>query len=219
MKSIIFWIVYKKKYIKSTSSNNTRKTMPKKQQDAMIKLNDQNKSSLLSFFQRPTIIQKVLVNHINNRNQDFPDPITSTLILMVSSPMQIEFCELGIVLFKTNNLPVLPYTLLNEEESKFIKDVLSEIDNSMLTETYYGCGKFSVQLNIGRGVYLPKKSVLLAFVRVMQKQKDFKEICILQRLSDIIIQRFLSTISVHPDDISEVMEKIWGPEQNKQHIV
>lgn len=159
------------------------------------------------------------MNHINNRNQEFPDPITSTLILMVSSPMQIEFCEMGVLLFKTNNLPVLPYSSLDEEESEFLRGVLDRIDSSSLQETYYGCGKFSVQLHVGRGIYLQKKAVLLAFVQVMQKQRDFKEICILQRLSDIIIQRFLSTISVHPDDIAQVMEKIWGSERNRQHMV
>lgn len=193
-----------------------RHQMPKQLSLKTKEGNDLNKNSLLSFFQSPKILQKVIVNHINNRNQDFPDPITSTLILMVSSPMQIEFCEMGVMLFKTNNLPVLPYSSLNDEEGVFLRNILDQIDNSSLTETYYGCGKFSVQFNMGRGIYLPKKCVLLAFVNVMQKQKDFKEICILQRLSDIIIQRFLSTISVHPDEIAEVMEKIWG---SAQHVV
>jgi hypothetical protein len=179
---------------------------------------DKIKGDLVSFFQKSCIIEKIIVNNINNRVQDFPDPVTSTLILMASSPMQIMFCENGILLFKTSNLPVLPYTSLNRSEREFLRNILEHVDNAWLTETYYGCGKFAVQVNVGSGNYMPKKGLLLAFVDVMQKQKDFKEICVLQRLSDIILQRFLSNISVHSDDISLVMEKIWGSSQ-KMHIV
>lgn len=150
--------------------------------------------------------------------QEFPDPITSTLILMASSPIQIVFCEAGILLFKNSNLPVLPYTSLGEKEKEFLQEILSGIDNSQLHETYHGCGKFSVQINIGGGNYISKPSLLLAFVDVMSKQRGFKEQCILQRLSDIIIQRFLSNISVHSDDITLVMERIWGATQ-RHHVL
>lgn len=185
--------------------------------DAIV-LHDKKKRDLLDFFQNSNIMQKVIVNHINNRIQDFPDPITSTLILMVSSPMQIVFCEMGILLFKTSNLPVLPYSALNTEEKGFLKNIIEQIDTSFLTETYYGCGKFSVQISVGAGNYLPKSALLLAFIQVMEKQNEFKEKCILKRLSDIIVQRFLSNISVHPDDIALVMEQIWGADQ-KIHLV
>lgn len=179
---------------------------------------DRVKKDLTLFFKRSCILQKIIVNNINNRVQDFPDPITSTLILMASSPMQFVFCENGILLFKTSNLPVLPYTSLNDEEREFLRNILEQVDTAHLVETYYGCGKFAVQMHVGTGNYVEKKGLLLAFVEVMQKQKDFKEASVLQRLSDIILQRFLSNISVHSDDITLVIEKIWGSTQ-RMHIV
>ena len=175
------------------------------------------RKELIQFFQAPSMIQKIMVNHINNRVQEFPDPITSTLILMVSSPIQVVFCEEGVLLFKTSNLPVLPYNVLSDAEKRFLRDKLSGLDNALLHETYHGCGKFSVQINVGGGIYMPKTCLLLAFVDVMSKQKGFKEKSILQRLSDIIIQRFLSNISVHSDDITVVMEKIWG--SSERHLL
>jgi hypothetical protein len=179
---------------------------------------DRVKKDLTLFFKRSCILQKIIVNNINNRVQDFPDPITSTLILMASSPMQFVFCENGILLFKTSNLPVLPYASLNDEEREFLRNILEQVDTAHLVETYYGCGKFAVQMQVGTGNYVEKKGLLLAFVEVMQKQKDFKEASVLQRLSDIILQRFLSNISVHSDDIALVIEKIWGSAQ-RMHIV
>jgi hypothetical protein len=177
------------------------------------------RKDFLNFFQSPHIIQKIIVNHINNRSQDFPDPITSTLVLMVSSPMQVVFCEGGVLLFKTSNLPVLPYNLLTKKERNVLRKMMDEIDSAFLQETYHGCGKFSVQINMGTGNYLPKKTLLLAFVDVMRRQKEFKEKCIIQRLSDIIVQRFLSNISVQSDDIALVMQSIWGISSQKIHVV
>ena len=179
---------------------------------------DKIKDEFLSFFQTSSFVQKIIVNHINNRVQDFPDPITNTLVLMVSSPMQVVFCEVGILLFKTSNLPVLPYSTLSIKERKYLETMMAEIDSTFLQETYHGCGKFSVQINIGMGNYIPKQTLLLAFVDVMRKQKEFKEECILQRLSDIIVQRFLSNVSVQSDDIAIVMQSIWGPSQ-KIHLM
>lgn len=173
----------------------------------------------LTFFQSPHIIQKIIVNHINNRSQDFPDPITSTLVLMVSSPMQVVFCEGGVLLFKTSNLPVLPFSILTKKERYTLRKMMDDLDNSFLQETYHGCGKFSVQINMGVGNYIPKQALLLAFVDVMRKQREFKEKCIIQRLSDIIVQRFLSNISVQSDDIALVMQSIWGGSSQKIHVV
>ena len=186
--------------------------------DASKKIQHKKESvrkELISFFQSPNIIQKVIVNHINNRVQDFPDPITSTLIAMVNSPMQVTFCESGILIFKTSNLPVLPYDVLNNEERETISGLLEGLDNTLITETYHGCGKFSVQINVWGGHYMPKSIILMSFVDVMLKQKEFKDISIQQRLSDIILQRFLSNVSVHSDDIAMIMDKIWGSEPRK----
>jgi hypothetical protein len=170
------------------------------------------RKEFLAFFQSSNIIKKVIVNHINNRVQEFPDPITSTLIAMVNSPMQVTFCESGILIFKTSNLPVLPYDILSNEDRKKISELLIGMDNSLLSETYHGCGKFSVQISMGSGHYMPKQAVLSAFVDVMLNQKELNDRRIQQRLTDIILQRFLSNVSVHSDDINVIMRKIWDTE-------
>jgi hypothetical protein len=170
------------------------------------------RTEFLAFFQSPSIVRKVIVNHINNRVQEFPDPITSTLIAIVNSPMQVTFCESGILIFKTSNLPMLPYDILSKDDKTIISDLLMGMDNSLLTETYHGCGKFSVQVSMGGGHYMPKKLLLEAFVDLMLQQREINDKRIQQRLTDIILQRFLSNVTVHSDDIKAIMEKIWQTE-------
>ena len=59
-----------------------------------------------------TFLRRVLVHSVNNRVQDFADPLTSTLILMANSPLQLVFCEAGVLLFKNPALQVFPFDKL-----------------------------------------------------------------------------------------------------------
>ena len=176
-----------------------------------------NKAHLVQFLLQRHLLRQIITNHINNRVQEFSDPITSTLILMATSPLQIVFCDEGLVLFKTTHLPIFPYSMLKAEDRKFLLDLLHGLEEAQTQESYHGCGKFSVQVYRGNYGFLPKKDLLLAFVDIMMHQIDFKDKTILQRLSDIIIQRFLSAISVHSDDIAVVMDSIWGTSSLPHH--
>jgi hypothetical protein len=49
-------------------------------------------------------------------------------------------------------------------------------------------------------------------VEIILHQKEIRDRVILQRLGDIIIQRFLSSVSVHADDIGAIMDSIWAPD-------
>ena len=168
------------------------------------------KSQMIQFLLQEHFLKQVIVNHINNRMQDFADPITSTLILMATSPVQVVFCEEGFFIFKTTNLPLFPYSLLEIKDKQFLLNMVESTEDVQSIETYHGCGKFSVQISKGHYGFLPKKELLLAFVDIMLHQNEIKDQNILQRLGYIIVQRFLSSVSMHSDDISEVMEKIWG---------
>ena len=170
-----------------------------------------HKAQITSFLLQTHLLKRVIVNHINNRTQEFSDPITSTLILMATTPMQMIFCEEGLLLFKTTNLPIFPYSALQTEDKQFLLQIMQETEDRALSETYHGCGKYSVQMHKGHYGYVPKRNLLLAFVEIMLDQDGIKDRDILQRLCDIIIQRFLSSVSVHSDDITAVMDTLWPP--------
>jgi hypothetical protein len=170
------------------------------------------KAQLAQFVLQEHLIKQVLINHINNRVQEFPDPITSTLVLMATSPMQIVFCEEGLLLFKSTHLPIFPYSALAHKDKQFLLGVLEGTDDAHTIETYHGCGKYSVQINKGNLGLISKRKLLMAFVEIILHQKEIRDRVILQRLGDIIIQRFLSSVSVHADDIGAIMDSIWAPD-------
>ncbi len=45
-----------------------------------------------------TFLRRVLLHALNHRVQDFPDPLTTTLVLMATSPLQCSLCESGLLL-------------------------------------------------------------------------------------------------------------------------
>ena len=174
------------------------------------RVQDELKARILNFLLQEHLIKQMVINHINNRVQEFADPITSTLVLMATVPLQMVFCEEGLLLFKSTHLPLLPYSALRLADKEFLLEFLDGLPEQQLHETYHGCGKYSVQA--GRSSVLglmPKRKLLLAFVDIIMNQRDFKDKGILRRLGDIIVQRFLSSVSVHSDDITAVMDQIW----------
>ena len=87
----------------------------------------------IEFASQDTFLRKIIVYMVNHRVQEFSDPLTSTLVLMATSPMQMVCCESGIIPFKTSLLPVIPYALLSDEENMFIQNT---IFGDYLIETY-----------------------------------------------------------------------------------
>ena len=69
-------------------------------------------------------------------------------------------------------------------------------------------------MQVGKGHFghLPKRDLLLAFVHIMLHQGEIQEKVILQRLADIIIQRFLSSVSMQAEDVNAVMASLWAEE-------
>ena len=88
------------------------------------------KEGVIKFLLQKRLLKLIITNHINNRVQEFTDPITSTLILMSTSPLQIIFCDEGMVLFKTTHLPIFPYSMLEEEDKAFLLELLQGLDET-----------------------------------------------------------------------------------------
>ena len=54
-----------------------------------------------------------------------------------------------------------------------------------------------------------KRALLLTFVLAMTGRQSFDDPDIMRRLCDIVIQRFLSSVTVPSDDIRAVMQALW----------
>jgi hypothetical protein len=158
-----------------------------------------------------SFIERALAHMVNHRVQDFQDPLTSTLVLMATSPLQMIMCEAGMLPFKTNLLPVLPYALLTADERKILQDILAHVPNEQMHETIESSGQYTLTVlpftqNMGSSstsTILCKRRLLHAFVSVLLSAHPSTQVG--RTLSNIVLQRFMAQVPTSSDVISSVM--------------
>lgn len=163
-------------------------------------------------------LERCVSHMVNHRVQDFQDPLTSTLVLMATTPMQMVLCEAGLLPFKTNLLPVIPYSLLTGVERGSLECMLAHVGDEALHATVESSGQYtlSVQLftqNIGTSptvTFVCKRRLLRAFVRVMLSVHETRQVgC---TLCNIVLQRFMAQVPTPSDIASGVIGMLEGEE-------
>ena len=167
-------------------------------------------SEFYAFMCEDTFLRKMIVHMINNRIQEFSDPLTSTLVLLATTPMQMVFCESGFILFKTALLPILPYHTLSTVERHAFGQWVQASSNEH--ESCDSSGQFTLSIPLlpkQPNLFLCKRALLTNFVHVMQHHNGtFNDPVICSTLCNIIIQRFLAIVPVPSDVVSFIMAQL-----------
>ena len=163
----------------------------------------------IEFASQDTFLRKIIVYMVSHRVQDFADPLTSTLVLMATSPMQMVCCESGILPFKTSLLPVIPYGLLSMKENNFIQSILSQLSDEVMHETMESSGQYTLSVfhALSSKVLLCKRQLLLNFMFVMFNNNNvYSDVAICKTLCNIILQRFMARVPVPSEMVSTVVQ-------------
>jgi hypothetical protein len=180
----------------------------------------------LALVHSDTFLHRMLLHMVNHRVQDFQDPLTSTLVLMATAPLQFVLCESGLLVFKTNLLPVMPYSLLHSEERAQLRSIVERLGGDALHETIESSGQYTLtvlsftrnQTSSATVHLMCKARLLLAFVELMRRQQqqpqqqhhepNVNETIINHTLSSIVLQRFWSRVSTPSDVVNNVMHHL-----------
>ena len=170
------------------------------------------KQRFYSMIHDDDFVRRYIVSCVNNRVQDFSDPLTSTLSLLLTSPIQIMFCESGIILLKTTLLPVFQYTLLTEKEILTLEEMLNEAPLEGQQETMESSGQYTLSLYPvynSNFMYFDKKLILRNFTYIMFRyNNDYSDKMVCKTLCNIILQRLMARTSISSEIISNVVEYI-----------
>lgn len=171
----------------------------------------QVKEKFLSLVYNDDFIQRILIYSINHRVQEFSDPLTTTLLFFMNTPLQIVLCESGILPFKTSLLPVFPYSLLTKEEIIVLEDIVRETHADFQKETMESSGQYTLTICTGnmQSAVMCKKKILTNFIYVMFKYNTYgNDFRICKTLCNIIIQRLMSRILIPSEHISFIVDFI-----------
>jgi hypothetical protein len=166
------------------------------------------KEFFAAFMQDESLLQRLIVHAVNNRIQEFSDPLTSTLYFLATSPLQLVFCESGLIFFKTSLLPIFPYNLLFPLEKQHLEQWVHATQEDH--ESCDSSGQFTLTVPLAPKqplLYLCKKTLLMSFVHVMRHHNGtFNNPAICCTLCNIILQRFMATVPVSSDIMNLVMQ-------------
>lgn len=160
---------------------------------------------------KDSFLRKVIVYMVNHRVQEFADPLTSTLVLMATSPLQMILCESGLLPFKTSLLPVIPYVYLSEEENFVIQNIISQAPDEFMHETMESSGQYTISIvpMTSNPVFVCKKQLLFNFVHVIfRNNKVYGDNSICKTLCNIILQRFMARVSLPSDMVSAIVQLV-----------
>lgn len=142
------------------------------------------------------------------------DPITHTLCMMITTPVQIMLTQVGVAPFKDKNTSIFPYKLMNDEQKQFLRDFVME------TETHVSGLIASVQIGGGcvlcrrierGGVFLEPGLVLSAFCQNVQESKTHKNPAIQRSICNIVIQRVGGQVLLDKDVLQKVLKSMPPP--------
>ena len=181
------------------------------------------RDSFTAFAFEKSFLEKMLTHMVNHRVQDFQDPLTSTLVIMASSPMQMVMCEAGLLPFKTNLLPVVPYSLLSITERRCLQDIISNVPDEQVHETIEASGQYTLTVlpftqNAGSSAthtFMCKKRLLHALLGAIMKGDDLRG----RTLCNIVLQRFMAQIPTPSDVAGHIMALLNPPHEGAPALV
>lgn len=159
----------------------------------------------MNFISDPELLCRIYIYYVNHRLYEHSDPLTKTLILMSTAPVQFVLCESGILPFNTSELPIFPFTDLFPEQRDRLFQMIKNIPPHNISEISSGNGGITLRSSLKFNntekdsfFLLDKFYIMQAFVRAIKMfsrlPDDDKNIpC---KFGQIIFQRYISSISL-----------------------
>jgi len=170
------------------------------------------RNKFYDIFEDDALLQRMLIYFINNRIQDFVDPLTTTLYLMMSTPLQFVLCESGLLPFKTNLLTVFPYNFLKVEHLETLESIINEVSVEHQRETMETSGQYTLAVNLNKinsHKFTNQKKILENFVVVIFKNnKVYEDLNVCKTLCNIVLQRLMSKIQFSSELIEYIVSLI-----------
>ena len=140
------------------------------------------------------------------------DPITATVIVFLTCPLQLGLTEVGAMLFQGHASMVYPYALMSERQKVFVRECM---DRREEWNVYNDCMLFRRD-RAETSQILSQSSVLLALcskILSASAQRDVK-----QRLAlcNIILQRVQGYVTIEKPVQKELNEWLAGRQDIKQ---
>eukprot|EP00961_Rhodomonas_salina_P024300 327276-Rhodomonas_salina.3 len=162
---------------------------------------DELYSKFVNVFLSGVNLERFLVYACNTPMTDNSDPISAMVVAMLSSPIHISLSSTGVHSFKSTLVPVLPYSLLDQEQCDFIRWLLSRTNKTIpvsISSDAHGGFTMKIQQS-NTHVFVSKDEVLKQLSACIHKSNGYGDSIMKDHIMSILTQR-ISTMAMIPHD-------------------
>lgn len=144
-------------------------------------------------------LEHFLIYTCNASSVENSDPISNTVVLLLSSPVSISFSHVGVRAFKTTSVATLPYHLLDLEQCNLVRKMLHLMKDGLECQiSSDASGGFSVQFpQPTTHTFLNKTEVMDRLSRAVNSTSGYKDGDAKERVFSILSQR-IGALTVVP---------------------
>ena len=87
-------------------------------------MDEGSSSRIMTLFLQGSRLRKVMSHLCNHCSSNIADPISDTVVMMLTCPIHLVITEVGIALFKDRPTALFPYTEMDSEQLYFVEEVV-----------------------------------------------------------------------------------------------
>jgi hypothetical protein len=143
-------------------------------------------------------LEHFLIHSCNASGADNADPITNTVVSIMSSPVCISLSNVGVRAFKNNSIATLPYVLLQQDQVAFVVKLLASVHHGLVINMNSDAnGGFVVRLQSPPKNKFVDKNLIMDHLRaVIGKSSGYGSKETKQNVFEIISQRVNAMITL-----------------------
>jgi len=140
------------------------------------------------FFSKENIRNTLIVLCQNNPHE--ADPISNTIIIILTTPLEIQLIANGIQLFKDKGL-IYPYQYMNSNQREFLLEIINMDSKNWLS--YEFCLQWKCK---GAPMYVDHLEILKTLCELIQGSKKYTDARSKLAITNIILQRVHANVTI-----------------------
>lgn len=167
----------------------------------------------IELFLQGESLQQTLCYMCNASQGHVVDPITHTLCMMITTPVQVMLTQVGVAPFKDKNTAIFPYRLMDGRQKDFLRSFVKATEKAVkgaMASVQIGGGCVLCKHGQGASIVLNPVDILSAFCRCVADSKTHTNQKIQKCICNIVIQRVGSLVVLDRATLQSVMHHIPG---------
>jgi hypothetical protein len=164
-------------------------------------------NAYMDLFFNTEMLAQYLVYYVNHVLEEQVDPVTTALVAMAQSPVQLILNQTGIFPFKSSTLHLIPFRYIPQKQREFLQATLRDGKKSFHRQS---AGSILIKVNSvlpSDKVLVRREDLLQCLLATMQNSVLRQDLLLQENLTRILVQRFLAAVPLPAEKVQAAYAK------------